>query len=288
MKMYATILLATALPMMAACSQPATPQDATGADGVPAADAPIRPPRTAIGRTVARAMDEARATLATEDIALTDVNISRRNGGFSVASDDRVADGRPKATIRPDGTLLIDGQPVPADARQRALLLRYRGELEAIASAGMDIGVQGADLGMRAATEALKGVFSGNTADVDARIEAESERIKLAARALCDRLPAMLRTQTTLAGAMPAFRPYATMDQGDIDDCYADDASDANRTATRDGTRSAIRDGIRSGIRRTTQAVVPSVNVDPAREADAAAETQPDRAPSASAAAERR
>lgn len=288
MKMFATILLATTLPMMASCSEPATPPDATAAGGAPAAEAPMPAPRTAIGRTVARAMDEARTKLATEDIDLTDVNISRRNGGVSVSSEDRVAEGRPKATISPDGTLVIDGQPVPADARQRALLVRYRGELEAIASAGMDIGVQGADLGMHAATEALKGVFSGNTADIDARIEAESERIKLAARALCDGLPAMLRTQTALARAMPAFRPYATMDQGDVDDCHADDANGATRAATRDEMRSSIRDGIRTGIRRTTQAVAPTVNVDPAREADAAAETRSDAAPSVPAATERR
>jgi hypothetical protein len=69
-------------------------------------------------------------------------------------------------------------------------------------------------------------VFSGNPDRIEQRIEAEAEKIKASATKLCDRLPAMLDTQTRLAAAMPEFRPYATMDQSDIDECY-----DENRTA---------------------------------------------------------
>ena len=35
----------------------------------------------------------------------------------------------------------------------------------------------------------------------------------------------MLATQQQLAAALPAFKPYATMEQADIDDC-ADDIDD--------------------------------------------------------------
>jgi hypothetical protein len=39
---------------------------------------------------------------------------------------------------------------------------------------------------------------------------------------LCKRMPGLLTSQQKLAAALPAFRPYATMTQEDIDDCGRD------------------------------------------------------------------
>jgi hypothetical protein len=83
----------------------------------------------------------------------------------------------------------------------------------------MDIGVSGANLGVKAAGEALKGVFSGNTDGIEKRIDEEAGKLKAQAQALCEKLPAMMATQQALAASLPAFAPYATMDQSDIDDC---------------------------------------------------------------------
>jgi hypothetical protein len=35
-------------------------------------------------------------------------------------------------------------------------------------------------------------------------------------------MPAMLASQQALAASLPAFKPYATMDQSDVDDCGKD------------------------------------------------------------------
>lgn len=272
MKTFTTLLLATALPLVSACSEPEA--TATTATTAASADGTASPPTTAIGRTVARAMDEARAKLATEDMDLNRVGITRSGGRNEVVVDGQPGDARPKATIKPDGTLLIDGTPVPTDQHQAALLRQYRADLEAIASAGMDIGVQGADLGVRAATAALKGVFTGTGAKAEAMIERDATRIEVAARALCGRMPALLRSQTALAAALPAFQPYATMDQSDVDDCY-DDGEGQDGASTRDdvraGIRAGIRDGIRDAARGTSRASDPGL--DAAAEADAAADT---------------
>ena len=48
---------------------------------------------------------------------------------------------------------------------------------------------------------------------------AEAEQLKARAAKICDQLPALLATQQQLAAAVPAFKPYATMDQGSIDKC---------------------------------------------------------------------
>lgn len=157
---------------------------------------------------VQSAMEKARHELATENITVD-------------------AKGQPDAEITPKGDLLIDGKAVPVTAAQRALLLQYRADVSAVASAGMDVGVQGARLAASAMGEALRGVFTGEADQVEKRIEAKAEPIRQAALRICDHLPSMFRTQQQLAASLPAFAPYAKMDQGDIDDCRREVMEDA-------------------------------------------------------------
>lgn len=229
------VVLLTCLPLLAACNRQPDPP--------PAADNPGQP-TSALGGIVKKATDEARKKLATENISISD-GMHFSVNGHSV----RRAGIEPSAEITPQGDLLIDGKAVMATPAQRALLLQYRQHLVAIAVAGMDIGVQGADLGMKAAGEAIRGIFSGNTDQVEQHVEAEAAKIETAARKLCLQLPALLATQQKLAAALPEFKPYARMEQGDVDDCY----DDSVRDVTREQVRSEIRHGIRDSIRRTAQ-----------------------------------
>jgi hypothetical protein len=270
MKAFAIVAFAAALPLLGACDErSSTPPPA------PSANAAKPVPETVIGRSVEKAMDKARAKLATENISLSDFHVSGHHNGITVTTDEDPNDGRPKAEITPQGDLLIDGRRIEANAQQHALLLEYRKQIEAVAGAGMDIGVQGAELGVKAATEAIKGIFSGNPEDVEQRVEAEAEQIKLSARKLCDQLPAMLETQTALAAEMPEFRPYATMDQDDIDDCYDDEDTNIAqaRTQVQRQTREEIRTRIRESIQAAAQgsgAVRDDTGMDAAAEAEEA------------------
>jgi len=126
----------------------------------------------------------------------------------------------PKATISPEGELQIGGETVPATPEQRRLLLEHRANIVAVAEAGILIGTQAADLGLKAAGGALAHAFSGGSSDFEARMEAEGERIKDAARQLCRQLPPLLDSQQRLAAAMPEFQPYATLTQQEVDDCF--------------------------------------------------------------------
>ncbi|MFK3846998.1 hypothetical protein [Stenotrophomonas sp. NPDC078853] len=155
---------------------------------------------SSIGRSVQQATDKARKEMST--------------GNFKLS-----VDGLPTAEITPAGALLIEGKDVVTTPVQRAQLLEYRHQVEGIAMAGMDIGVAGANLGVKAAGEALKGVFSGQTEGIEQRVNAEADKLKVQAKGLCDKLPAMLATQQALAASLPAFAPYATMDQTDVDGC---------------------------------------------------------------------
>ncbi len=174
-------------------------------DTAPAAD-PANDPTTFIGKAVKEATDGAKEELANKNIDLT-------------------ATGQPKAEITPAGDLLIDGKAVVLNAEQRALMLEYRGHLTMVAHAAIGVGVEGADLAGKAMSEAIKGIFTGETDQIEKKIETEAEGIKQSARKICDLLPAMKITHDKLAASLPEFRPYATMDDGDIKDCMADNDS---------------------------------------------------------------
>lgn len=243
----ALLAIALALPL-AACNRAEPPEASTA----PTASADPQAPRTALGRTVDKAMQEARRELATENISINDgINIGDRHG-------DRPSTNLPKAEITPAGDLLVASAPVQIDARQRALLLKYRGHVIAIAEAGMDLGVRGADLGMQAAADAIGSIFSGDTDGVEKRVEAEAANLEASALKLCAQLAPMLATQRELAAILPAFAPYATMTQEDVDKCMRD----------RDGnaTRAEVLESVRGEVRAAVQA-----SVDGAREAADAA-----------------
>jgi hypothetical protein len=209
------LMLAT-LPFAGACGRHAAPADAAGDAAAETGKA-----RTAIGKAVAREIERARIELRKGNISIggngVDIDINGRHYGHD--GDD---DKRPRAEISPAGDLLVEGKAVDVTPAQRALLLEYRSEVIGVAEAGMTIGAKGADLAGDAIGEAIGSIFSGDTDKMEQRVEAQAEKLKQEAKVLCGRLPAMLATQQKLAASLPAFRPYATMEQDDVDDCVDD------------------------------------------------------------------
>lgn len=213
MKFNRLIPFMIALPLLAACNKAADPPAAPAQTDA----APV--PQTALGRSIDAAMQKARADMIKGNISLNDViNIKTELSTIQVKNTGG-ADNLPRAEITPQGDLLIEGKAVAIDDAQRKLLLDYRGHIIEIAATGMAIGVQGADLGMRAAGEAMKGIFTGNTEQIKANIKADAERLKAQAQLICQHLQPMLATQERLADTMPEFQPYARLQQKNIDDC---------------------------------------------------------------------
>jgi hypothetical protein len=168
-----------------------------------------------ISGEIRKAMQEAKQELATKNIDVDSVHIGD--------GQSRDKDSRSKAQITPQGELLIEGKKVTATPAQQAMLLDYRKQVVGIAEAGMDIGASGADIGVAAAKQAIWGAFTGKSdKEIEASIKPQTDQIQAAALRLCKRLPDMLTSQQKLAAAMPAFKPYATMTQKDVDDCGKD------------------------------------------------------------------
>ena len=116
------------------------------------------------------------------------------------------------------------------DADLRILLFHFPDVTERLPPGAFDLVLAGhpskniaADLGIRAAKEAMWGAFTGKSdKDIEASIKPQTEKIKAAAATLCRQLPDLLSAQQKLAAAMPEFRPYATMQQKDVNDCGKD------------------------------------------------------------------
>lgn len=211
-----TIALVAMLAGVLACSDQAPGTDAAPAPPSNSADTGDAP-ETFIGRSVEKAIVEARQELRSKNISISDgirVNVN----GREFKRDDNL----PKAEITPQGDLLIEGKQVVVDAAQRKLLLDYRNHIIAIADAGMAIGVRGADLAGKAISETIDGLISGDTGGIERKVEAEVSKIEADAMRLCAQLPPMLATQQQLATSLPVFKPYATMTEADIDDCGND------------------------------------------------------------------
>lgn len=216
-RIFALALLAP----LAACSPSGQTDADAGSQAANGAGQDRFPP--GLSGEIQKAMHEAAQDMARENIDVDSVHAGRDKWHFGRT-------GQAKAQITPQGTLLIDGKPVDATPAQQAMLLDYRQQMLGIAAAGMDLGAQGASLGVDAARQAVQSAFAGKSGkDIEAAIKPQTDKLQAAATALCGRLPALMATQQKLAAAMPAFRPYATMRQADIDDCSKDMANKAGK-----------------------------------------------------------
>ncbi|MEO8365229.1 MAG: DUF2884 family protein [Pseudoxanthomonas sp.] len=144
-------------------------------------------------------------------------------GGGKISANGRSVtlrvDGLPNAEITATGDLSIGGKAVAVNASQRALLQTYHREMNAMTADGIAIGKQGASLAGKAVTEAIKGAINGNTDDVESKVEAETKKIEQQAMQLCKRLVTVKASQDALAVSLPEFKPYATLDRTDVEDC---------------------------------------------------------------------
>lgn len=163
-----------------------------------------------------RALDRAAEKVSTKDITFTprgnDISIWGVGNGGSLHGDE--------ATITPKGDLIIHGKAVALTAAQRADVLAYRAQLVGVAQEGIEVGRQGAALGVGAAREALAAVFDGKSGtQIQRGVDARAAEIRKAAATLCNRMPALRASQQKLAAAVPEFAPYATLTSHDVDDC---------------------------------------------------------------------
>lgn len=184
---------------------------------------------------VARDLDEARAEvraeLAQERAKLQSENLSLGDGlHFGKEGRHEAAHRRtvPEAEITPAGDFLVDGKAVAIDAAQRRQLRDYRAQVITVAGTAIDAGERAAMLAIDATDVSLFRMFVGAmTGSLERRVKSTVAReIQPAVLQICRSLPRLRDSQQALAATLPEFRPYATLEEDDIEDCERDVRND--------------------------------------------------------------
>lgn len=184
-------------------------------------------PNDDVRKEMADARKEVRSELAKARAELETGNLEVGNGfhfgkdGKRKASQDK---DLPKAEISPQGDFLIDGKAVVVNAAQRQQLLGYRGLVIDIAKDGIDAGESAAMAALEITDTSLFGlIWGGMTGSLERRVERTvKEHVEPMVRRICKRLPDVLASQQQLSASLPQFRPYATLERDDVDDCEKD------------------------------------------------------------------
>ena len=163
---------------------------------------------------------KARAELETENLEVGNSFHFGTNVKRTAARDENL----PKAEITPKGDFLIDGKAVAIDSAQRGQLLAYRSQVIDIARTGIELGELGAQVALEAVDRPLFSLIVGGlTGSLERKVERTvKQQIEPGVRRICQRLPALHDSQQRLAASLPQFRPYATLEADDVEDCEKD------------------------------------------------------------------
>ena len=177
-----------------------------------------------ISADLADARSEVRTELAAARRELDTGNLQLGDNlrfGTSDARASHADRALPRAEITPQGDFLIEGKPVAIDRYQRQELLLYRGEVIAIAKAGIDIGERSAQIAIDAVDRGLFSLIVGAlTGSLEHKLEKTIKAsVEPGVLQICRSLPSLLDSQQRLAASLPQFRPYATLEADDVADC---------------------------------------------------------------------
>ena len=200
------------LPLLLAGLLPLPAQSAEPAKG---------PIQRELSAELAQARREVRAELATARAELETENLDVGNSLRLGKAGNGAGEELPKAEITPRGDFLIEGKAVAIDAGQREQLLAYRGHVIDIAKAGIDIGERSALLALDTVDRGLFSLIVGAlTGSLEQKLEKTIKAtVEPGVLQICRSLPSLLDSQQRLAASLPQFRPYATLDADDMEDC---------------------------------------------------------------------
>lgn len=117
------------------------------------------------------------------------------------------------------GGVEIDGQQIALNEVQRALTLQYYTQAMALRDDGLAVGKAGTKLASSAIGEVAKGLASGNPDQIGDKIEVQAGTVEAQAMQLCRGVGKLQAAQDAIVVALPAFAPYATIDEHVAADC---------------------------------------------------------------------
>ncbi len=173
-------------------------------------------------------MDSMRKIVGLILIALATAGCGRNAGNTSVFSRISVLGNNeiaihpssgPDATVSADGNLVIDGKTVAVTPPQRDLLKAYFTGAIALRNDAIATGAAGVATAGQAIGSVVSGLANGKPDEIGPAVEARAAKVEAQAMKICVDLTALRTTQDSLASQLPAFRPYATIDAGQVAKC---------------------------------------------------------------------
>jgi len=144
---------------------------------------------------------------------------------LSIADNgDVIAYARDGSTARISvaGDLEIAGKPVTVSSAGRKRLQGYRSDALALRHDAIATGKAGVQTGLHALDAVAKGLASGDTDSIDSEVNSRAGKVDALAHTVCQDLARLYADQGQVTAAIPAFRPYATIERHEVSDCHTD------------------------------------------------------------------
>ena len=126
----------------------------------------------------------------------------------------------PYAFVSVGGDLSIDGKTLAITPTQRELLRQYFAGAIALRDDALATAAAGMATASQAIGSVVTGLAGGKPDQIGPAIEARAAKVEAQAAKVCADLSQLRAKQETIAGQLAAFRPYATIDAGQIKDCH--------------------------------------------------------------------
>ena len=152
-------------------------------------------------------------------------HLTLRNGTLTAH-----AQGAPDATISPTGELRIDDKAVAVTSEQRELLKKYYVDVVAIREAGIETGKAGAAMAGHAIGAVASGLAHGDPDSIGQKIDAHAQEVEAKADVICENLATLHTTQDAIVASLPTFKPYASIETTEVNDCLTESRDRKNRT----------------------------------------------------------
>lgn len=127
--------------------------------------------------------------------------------------------GAPEADISASGDLSIDDKVVPVTPAQRDLLKQYYTQVLVVRANGLATGKAGAAMAGHAIGSVASGLIHGDPDSIGPAVDAQEKQVEAKAMTVCTAFDVLRTKQNAIADSLPAFKPYASINNKPDDDC---------------------------------------------------------------------
>ncbi|HET7396349.1 MAG TPA: DUF2884 family protein [Gammaproteobacteria bacterium] len=132
-----------------------------------------------------------------------------------------------EARITTSGTLFIDGKAVPVTDQQKVNLLEYANSVKDMETQAIRLGMDAAGFAMGVVGDVIADLLSGEDEDdINKHANARAKEFKKRALPICKDVRSLQLLQNELTANIPAFKPFAVIEDKDSRDCEHEINSD--------------------------------------------------------------